>query len=185
MDPQGAVEASKKRLALGLVAPLSLEVSLKDTGFPPCGRFPTLNPEIASLILYPLRSSCTNSTSATYQTGSLEAFMAKPQGDSGEFLMGPRGEDRKWWRQHQQRPGAPTAKWPQAHSFGESVQCSHGAQLWQDLQCPAATDSQPFDSPLMPREDLLHPVPRNVCPTQSVPPLGGSHGASASPENRR
>lgn len=37
--------------------------------------------------------------------------MAKPQSDSGEFLLGPCGENRKWWRQDGQGPGEPCAKW--------------------------------------------------------------------------
>jgi len=113
--------------------------------------------------------------------------MAKPQSDSGEFLSGPCGENRKWWRQDRQGAGEPCAKWPPGPSvwLGQySLQMEHSFS--RTLHCPAATNSQPFDSPLMPHEDLLCPAPRNVCPSQSASPLESSQAPQpSSPENRR
>lgn len=106
--------------------------------------------------------------------------MAKPQSDSGELLLGPCGEIRKWLRQHGQGAGEPGAKWPSGSSiwWGQySLHVEHSFGRTPTAQQPR--NSQPFDSPLMPPKDLLCPAPRNVCPSQSAPPLGGSHRASA------
>lgn len=112
--------------------------------------------------------------------------MAKPQSDSGEFLLGPCGENRKWWRQDGQGPGEPCAKWTPGSSnwSGQySVQTEYSFDRTPTAQ--QSQNSQPFDSPLMAREDIHCPAPRNICPSQSVTPLGSNHRASASPEHRR
>lgn len=64
-----------------------------------------------------------------------------------------------------------------------SVQCSNGAQLWQDPPMLSSHKTlNPLISPLMPREDLHSPASRNICPSQSVMPLGGNHGPQPAPE---
>lgn len=65
--------------------------------------------------------------------------MAKPQSDGGEFLWGPCGEHRKWWRQDGQGLGEPCAKWPPGPSIwlGQyRLQMEHSFS--RTLHCPAA-----------------------------------------------
>lgn len=94
--------------------------------------------------------------------------MVKPQRDSENFSRGPVGKTgsgggRAW------RTLCKVA--PRFILLIRPVQCSNGAQLWQDPQCPAVTKLPTPYSPLMPSEDLFCTAPWNVCPSQSVPPL--------------
>lgn len=138
-----------------------------------------------SLVLSSFWSFCTDSARPISEAAPRHLWPSRS--DSGEFLLGPCGENRKWWRQEGQGPGEPCAKWPPGSSIwlGQyDLQMEHTSSRTLTAQQPQ--NSQPFDSPLMPHEALLCPAPRNVCPSQSAPPVGGSQAPQpSSPENRR
>lgn len=138
--PSGRNGARERRLALVTCLPLILEAILKDAGFPPL--WPAPPPQSRNCFSHSVLiflSSCTNSTRPTVRKAAPRHLWSSRRVTVENFSRGPVGKTGSGGGRIGRAWRTLCKGGPRFIPLIRSVQCSQGAQLWQDPQCPAVT----------------------------------------------